>query len=259
MGGHRGFTLIEVMVAMLLGMVVMFAVSQVFLRNRESVKLLSNFSRMQENGRFGMDHITTLIRMAGYRADIGPSMTSAFPVVAGSFPAGAVIFADEGAGGTPDTLNLRYTGTTARPVPDCEGELHPKAAGATETVSISFSVVNGRLMCDSSIAGADPVELFENVQDFQLLFAQDEDGKNAGFPRRYLNAAATPANRWDEVVGVRVCLTMRSPDNNMTDAAQAYANCSNMLTRGTAVTTAPDRRLYKSYITTINLRNAGVI
>jgi type IV pilus assembly protein PilW len=63
---QRGFTLIELMIALLIGVFLMAGVIQIFLSAKQAYRLQENLSRLQENGRFAMDILTKDIRMAGY-------------------------------------------------------------------------------------------------------------------------------------------------------------------------------------------------
>jgi len=61
-----GFSLIELMVAMTIGLVILAAVVQIFVRSHATYKLDEGMSRVQENARFAMDYLAKDIRMAGY-------------------------------------------------------------------------------------------------------------------------------------------------------------------------------------------------
>jgi len=62
---QNGLTLIEILVAMVIGLFLLAGVMQIFLGSQQSYRLQENLSRMQENGRFAIDFITRDIRMAG--------------------------------------------------------------------------------------------------------------------------------------------------------------------------------------------------
>lgn len=62
----RGFSLIELMVAMLIGSIVLIAVSQVFITSKSTHQLEEGLARVQENGRFALEFLAQDIRMAGY-------------------------------------------------------------------------------------------------------------------------------------------------------------------------------------------------
>jgi len=63
---QRGLTLIELMIALLIGLIILFAVVQVFLASRSSYQLSQSIARNQENARFAMDFLSRDIRMAGH-------------------------------------------------------------------------------------------------------------------------------------------------------------------------------------------------
>lgn len=62
----QGFSLIELMVAMVLGLVLMGGVIQVFITSKQSYSFNEELGWMQENSRFALDYMTRDIRMAGY-------------------------------------------------------------------------------------------------------------------------------------------------------------------------------------------------
>lgn len=62
----KGFSLVELMVAITIGFVVIGALGGVFLGSRQSYRVQDGMSRIQENGRFAMDALSRDIRQAGY-------------------------------------------------------------------------------------------------------------------------------------------------------------------------------------------------
>lgn len=65
-GRNRGFSMVELMVAMVITLILMAGVSQVFLSSKKSYVIQDTLGRMQENGRYAMEVITTDLRRAGY-------------------------------------------------------------------------------------------------------------------------------------------------------------------------------------------------
>lgn len=63
---QRGMSLIEILVAMAIGLLLMVGVLQVFSAMRQSFKLQEALSNVQENARFAVDFISKDLRMAGY-------------------------------------------------------------------------------------------------------------------------------------------------------------------------------------------------
>ncbi|MFI8607372.1 PilW family protein [Pseudomonas sp. NPDC077649] len=62
---QRGLSLIELMVAMLLGLIVTGAVLQVFLSSKTTFVMQGNLNRLQENGRFALQYLAQQVRPAG--------------------------------------------------------------------------------------------------------------------------------------------------------------------------------------------------
>lgn len=62
----HGFTLVELMVAMTIGLIILAAVAKIFSTSRTTYGLEENLARVQENGRFAMEFLAQDIRMAGY-------------------------------------------------------------------------------------------------------------------------------------------------------------------------------------------------
>ncbi|WP_313139054.1 PilW family protein [Stenotrophomonas sp.] len=61
-----GLSLIEMMVAMVIGLVLMLGVVQVFIASRTASRLAEGNARAQENGRFALEFLQRDIRMAGH-------------------------------------------------------------------------------------------------------------------------------------------------------------------------------------------------
>lgn len=62
----RGFSLVELLVAMVLGLVLVTAALQVFIGNRQTQLAESSVARVQEAGRLAMDFISDDLRQAGF-------------------------------------------------------------------------------------------------------------------------------------------------------------------------------------------------
>ncbi len=63
---HTGFTLIEMMIAMAIGTLLLAAVANTFINQRETYAIREQVSTMQQNAMGGMDFIVRELAMAGY-------------------------------------------------------------------------------------------------------------------------------------------------------------------------------------------------
>ncbi|HKT32143.1 MAG TPA: PilW family protein [Gammaproteobacteria bacterium] len=63
---QQGLSLVELMIALVVGLVFMAGVISMFLASRQSYTLGSAVARLQENGRFALDFMRPVLRIAGY-------------------------------------------------------------------------------------------------------------------------------------------------------------------------------------------------
>lgn len=63
---QHGLSLIELMIALLIGSILVLGLAQVFGASRAAYQLSEGMARTQENGRFAMDYLQRDIRMAGH-------------------------------------------------------------------------------------------------------------------------------------------------------------------------------------------------
>jgi len=97
------------------------------------------------------------------------------------------------------------------------------------------------------IGQANSEELVEGVEDLQILYGVDTSANLQ--VDAYMNAGeVAAANRWQDVLSVRLSMLLVSPENNVIDAPQ-------QITFNGVTFTPPDRRLRQIVTTTIGLRN----
>jgi type IV pilus assembly protein PilW len=63
---NRGFSMVELMVAMVIGLMMLAAISTVLVNSKKNYTTQDSLSRLQENARFAMQLLTRDLRMAGY-------------------------------------------------------------------------------------------------------------------------------------------------------------------------------------------------
>jgi prepilin-type N-terminal cleavage/methylation domain-containing protein len=66
---QRGFSLVELMIAMVIGLIMMTGLIQIFLANRQSYRVMEGANFMQENLRFAIDRVAQSVRMADHWAN----------------------------------------------------------------------------------------------------------------------------------------------------------------------------------------------
>src|SRR5690606_26200737 len=70
---QQGMTLIEIMIALLIGAFLLGGVLQIFINSKQTYRMQEGLSRMQENGRFAMEFLEHDLRMAGFWGCLAPS------------------------------------------------------------------------------------------------------------------------------------------------------------------------------------------
>jgi type IV pilus assembly protein PilW len=203
-----GFTLVEILVAMVISLFLIGGVVQLFIQNKTSYKLQEGIARAQENGRLSLYFIEKSVRRAGYPWD-GTGATVGFQ--RDKAPTGTFIDNDtiptEG-GGAPDTLVMQYEAPPSDAT-DCTG----RTIDSGEYVAMHFLIDGGGLKCESSTTDSSfatalsSAVLIKDATDLQLTYGVDSD--NDGIPDgTYSDAGSVAADEWDNVVTVRVEVTI---------------------------------------------------
>jgi len=78
---QKGFSLVELMLAMALGLIVVTGIVQLFIDNSQSSNVISGQARLQENARFAFEFISTAARRAGYFGCIRDEQTRVWGLV----------------------------------------------------------------------------------------------------------------------------------------------------------------------------------
>jgi type IV pilus assembly protein PilW len=110
----KGFTLIELMIALLIGGFILAGILQVFISAKQAYRLQENLSRLQENGRFALDFITKDLRIAGYTGCSKSGTLKLVPptlTVSGVSVVGGVTTVS-GISGVNDVTNTNWDATT---------------------------------------------------------------------------------------------------------------------------------------------------
>lgn len=189
----RGFSLIELMVSMVIGLIMLLAVSYFLLGSQRSSQSHDDSSRMQENARNVLDSMGRAIRQAGYPAKY--NSTNVFTALAG----------------TDNTITVRYEAQVGGET-DCTGT--NRAAGSV--IEFIFEVnASNQLTCNN---GTDTVVLADQVESIQLTYGLD--GERDGVIDSYKSASAV-AN-FKTVAVVKVVLTMRGANAKAATGGDGY-------------------------------------
>jgi type IV pilus assembly protein PilW len=265
MATQRGMSLIEIMVAMTIGLIILLVIGNLFVGSKQNYVAQDDASRTQENSRYFSLVLGRALRLAGYRADWYASYDQVFG--AGVTPIGGT---DNNGANSSDTLVVRFQGSgdgSSTPagcvatnscagadgtVLDCLGNRIDRNMGTARFVENQFQVRTGganggtALFC-SIDSGTNWVEIVPDIQNMQILYGE----RTGSLPNveRYL-AAGTTGQNMNNVVAVRVALLHRSASNS---AALPDAKTYNLA--GTVVGPFNDARVRSVSNMTVGLRN----
>lgn len=122
-----GLSLVELMVAITIGLIILAAVVRLFATSRATYTLEEGLARVQESGRFAMEFMAQDIRMAGYAgcsANLSGSQVG--NIVAP--PASATTFNPDGIAGYKHTCSGSCSGTLTEWDPDVPSEYFPSGS-----------------------------------------------------------------------------------------------------------------------------------
>jgi type IV pilus assembly protein PilW len=244
---QQGLTLVELMIAMTLGLLILLAVASIYIGSRQTYRMQEENARLQETGRYALEALGRSIRQAGFwNMPINPVATATAFV-------GTPITGTDGAAGAPDTVTVQYDGLIGDR--DCEGTV----LGANAVIAEAYSLNASNLVCDGNDALAAASPLVADIEDVQILYGIDTTPTD-NFQSVGQYKATPTAAEWPFVVSARVCVQARSA-NSVNNAPQTFLNCAGAM--GTAASAAAafttaganDLRLRRTFVATYNLRN----
>lgn len=237
---QRGVTLIEMMVAMLVGVILLGGVAAVYLGSKQTYGARGGLSILQENGRIALKRLQAGVLGAGYPLNAGIA-----PVV--NDPPWITVDRPGNIDGDILTVSLMSSGAIYEK--DCLGQDSPGRILNRYFVQRDAQG-NPRLMCEGSGNPGQPQPIAEAVDNMQVLYGVDTD--TDGFANQYLNADAV-AN-WLNVVSIQVALLINSIDN-VKDVAPGAGNEDQFNLLGLNHVAPNDRLARRTFTTTIPLRN----
>ena len=193
---QRGLSLVELMVALTIGIFISAGMVGLFVNSKQSYRLNENMSRLQENARFAVSFIARDIRMADYR-----SCANNDRLVNSVSGEDKVIGED---GPDIDTLTLLWQTNACMTALATEARVYSIQEGA-----------NGILALFRSVNGVDR-ELVEGVESLQILYGEDTDNDDA--PDKYVDASSI--TDMAQAVSIRVTLVVRTLESNLTTTGQ---------------------------------------
>ncbi len=160
---ERGFSLVELMIAMVLGLLVIGGTVTVFGGASRSARLNEALSTLQANARFALDSVTADLRMAGFRGCADPSRAALLVGAANppttNLEATAVSGWLVGASGWTPAAPAGYT-------PPAAGEAGAPVPG-THALRLQYAALPGYPLASSMSGPADDLSVTGTVNDLR--------------------------------------------------------------------------------------------
>jgi type IV pilus assembly protein PilW len=215
---QRGFTLIEILIALLVGLFLMGALLTVVQTNRRVFGEQNQMAQLQDNERMAMTMIADVIQSAGYYPNYPAINTLTGTLIAtGPFAAGQSISGTYSAAAPGDQIQVRYMTASGDGILNCSGLSN--TTGANQIYVNSFQVTGGQLVCTLNNA-APPYILVGGVTgsgldiiNMTILYGVKANPAAIGNSAdTYMNAQqVTGAALWSNVISVQVTLQFTNP------------------------------------------------
>jgi type IV pilus assembly protein PilW len=218
---QRGFTLVELMIAMLIALFLIGGLVTLVQAMKSTSLSQNGLSQLQESERVAMTLMADVIQSGGYFPNpLLNTATSSFPITAPFTATGQAIF---GTGNITDAapgnkLTVRYlTNGTGSATPDnvinCLGNTSAVAATFVNTFSVDLPTQT--LQCTLVVNGvaSAAVPLISGVNSLQIYYGvQTNTAVGTNSVDAYLDAATvTAGNYWNNVKSVKIILTLVNP------------------------------------------------
>lgn len=277
MNRQKGFTLIELVVALSLGMLVTLAAIQLFITNQTTFNAQRGSVDMSANGRIALDQLARSVRQAGFydttliNPPADPAINPPYDAVPtigtdnyldlGTLLSGNGVMTASSVGGVgPDVDRLVVQYMAAESMADCEGT----AINQWLWVAERYFLVRDTdgtpsLACDGNDPQQAGTVLARGVENFQILLGIDGAADQRMAVTQYLSVAAynaLPATR-PPILTVRVGMLIRS-EQAVPDLPELKDSIHILQDEIRAEDLPKDRRLRRVFTSTIGVQNANL-
>lgn len=239
---QSGFTVIEVLVAMVISMILLIGVINIFNAGKQSYTLQNGVARLQENARYALEIMAQSISRAGLN---NSSTDNLDPFVINS--------TSEGGTNVSDTIAVTYASAT-----NCLGNATGGVAIDRFAIRAATATVAAALTCND-------IAIVEGIESMQILYGQDDTNhaestevaqRMAGIADRYLPFNKDTLLLSDEsdeggITSVRIALLASTVNdvNTELDTNEYY------LLNAAKLGPFNDRQIRRIFTRTILLRN----
>ena len=264
----KGFTLVELLVAMVVSLLILTAAGAVYTVARQGFQTNDDRTRTLESGRLALDILTRNIRMAGAA---NPDLTGDFTTWSLPDPIEPMVGVEGGA--LPDSITIAYVSDRAYNAARLAGSDCLGQPVGLDVVMNRFSIsADNQLQCagnggtpGSRVVGA-AQPLVGPVVDLQITYSVVSLPGGAPLEKglkepedvntTVVTADLIPVGSWNTVRAINFCIDVASfePNTLERDPAGTPGVSPGLNCRGVAF--AADGRVHRIFRATVNVRNS---
>ena len=208
---HQGFTLLELMIAMTIGLFLAGALVTVVQTNKKVFLNQNQLEQMQDGQRMAMTLMTDVIQSAGYFPQPWANTLGGTLVASGAFANSQSITGVYNVAAPGDSISVRYMTAPQDGILNCSG-LSNTSGGNILYVN-TFAVVGGQLQCTDQSGAI--YYLVSGVTNLSVLYGVKTNrgvatGNNVDTYMTATQVTAAPGY-WQSVISVQISLTFTNP------------------------------------------------
>jgi type IV pilus assembly protein PilW len=270
-----GFTLIEMMISLTLGLIISAAIVQVMISNGVTDRLNRAMSSAQESGRFVISRLRADTLVAGRYDPLSPLLNTSVDIVSeasfvqnhpvplpGDFVGDATVGAIQGTSGGNDTLVVNFQGDR-----DCRGyklgydedeEFFVVNQYFVDGTQLKCRGFDGRVLLGLRAAVGNDSDkaytILDDVYSFQVQYGITNtaaSGDNSARPAQYItaNAIAAAVTAGSQVVSLRIGVLVKGDADVVVEPVPSFKILNEVAIQPT------EKHYYKQFNTTVALRN----
>jgi len=207
---QQGFTLIEILIALTIGLFLLGALLIIVQTNKRVFGDQNQLAQLQDAERMALMMMSDVIQSAGYFPDPTlNTLTSTMTAVA-PFGSGQAIFGSHATADPGDQISVRYMTAPGDGILNCSAQSNPLGSGVNQLYVNSFQVVGGQLVCNMN---GTAYNLVNGITRLDFLYGVKANVTAAGNDvDTYMNAQQVgAAGLWGNVITVMVQITFTNP------------------------------------------------
>jgi type IV pilus assembly protein PilW len=215
---QRGFTLLEIMIALTIGLFLLAALLTIVQSNKAVFLNHNQLEQMQDSERMALTLMADIVQSASYFPDPTTNTLASTLVAGGGFLNSQAITGQFNAAAPGDSISVRYMTAPTDGILNCSGTSNTNPVGGANILYVNqFAVVpgvpSGQLVCTLTAGNViTQYTLVSGVTNLSVLYGVKT---NLGAPGNnvdtYLNAGQMTAANWQSVISVLIKLTFTNP------------------------------------------------